>query len=415
MSLTAVSHVPEPDLREVEAERLEALDRYDVIGTPREEAFDRITRLAQKFFDVPVAIVSFIDAHRQWYKSYEGLDIDEVPRRDSFCKNVIASGQALIVPDASKDPRFADSPLVQGAPHIRFYASIPLTTRDQHHIGALCIIDMKPRDFPAAQIEIMNDLAQMVMDELELRLCADHDALTGLLSRRAFKEQAERTTALALRHHYCLTAITFDLDHFKTVNDTYGHAAGDRVLTDTARLCREMVRTSDLIGRLGGEEFVVLLPNTPQEGGQEVAEKLRLAIAHQVVDFKDQRIRLTASFGVASLDASTRDTASLLESADKALYESKAAGRNRISVWRTPSSLLKSRRRVFKGGAIVFNGGTSVMDCTVRSLSDEGAGLDVSSSVGVPNTFRLAIRSDGLEMRAQVIERTPKHVEVAFV
>ena len=400
---------------ERESARMEALARYDVLGTPPEETLDRITRLTKKLFAVPIAIVSFIDGHRQWYKSSEGMTINEVPRQDTFCKHVIAEGKPVIVPDATQDPRFRQHPAVLNEPHVRFYASIPLKTGDGHSIGALCIIDNAPRDFNAAEVEVMEDLAQMVMGALDLRLCANKDSLTGALSRRAFKDELERATALALRHHHDLSVIAIDIDHFKTVNDTYGHAAGDRALTEVVRACMGELRTTDIIGRLGGEEFAVLLPNTAQMSAMKAAEKLRSAVAYQRIPVKDRVIKLTASFGVASLDYTTRDVETLLERADQALYDAKAAGRNRcMTRARPPAELAQSRRRVLKSGQILFNGRNSTMDCTVRSLSDDGAGIDVSNTAGLPDKFDLVIRSDGFEKLCRIVAQTEKHIEVAF-
>jgi diguanylate cyclase (GGDEF)-like protein len=400
---------------ERESARLEALARYDVLGTPPEAAFDRITRLTKKLFTVPIAIVSFIDGHRQWYKSSEGMTIDEVPRQDTFCKHVIAQGKPVIVPDATRDPRFRQHPAVLNDPHVRFYASIPLKTEDGHSIGALCIIDKAPRDFNAAEVEVMEDLAQMVMGALELRLCANKDSLTRALSRRAFKEEVEHATALALRHHHDLSVIAIDLDHFKAINDTYGHAGGDRVLVEAVQACMGELRTTDIIGRLGGEEFAVLLPNTAQMSAMKAAEKLRAAVEYIRIPMQGRVIKLTASFGVASLDYTTRDADTLLERADEALYDAKAAGRNRCMTRSRPAvEVAQSRRRVLKAGQILFNGRSSTMDCTVRALSDDGAGIDVSSTAGLPNKFDLIIRSDGFEKPCRIVAQSEKHIDVSF-
>ncbi|HEX2255339.1 MAG TPA: GAF domain-containing protein, partial [Afifellaceae bacterium] len=208
-------------------ERLAALDRYDVLDTPKEEAFDRITRLTKKIFNVPIAAVSVVDGHRQWLKSCTGIDAAETPREHAFCSHTIQRSQPLIVPDATKDPRFAQNPYVIGEPHVRFYAGIPLETADGQRIGALCAVDTKPREMAPDEVEILSDLARMVMDELELRVLATTDSLTGALSRRGFKDEARRATMLALRHHHDLSCVMFDLDHFKAVNDRFGHGAGD--------------------------------------------------------------------------------------------------------------------------------------------------------------------------------------------
>jgi diguanylate cyclase (GGDEF)-like protein len=305
----------------------------DILDSPSEEAFDRITRLAQKLFDVPIAIVSFIDGHRQWYKSHQGLKTSEVPRGDSFCRYVMAYGAPLVVPDARVDPRFSQNPYVRTDLGVCFYAGFPLQMSDGNSLGTLCLVDVKPRQFGSDQLEIMSDLAHIIVNELQLRLCADKDSLTGVYTRRAFKDEARRMVALALRHHRPLSVISLDLDYFKHTNDTLGHAAGDQVLVRTVAGCSAQLRESDVIGRLGGEEFSILLPGTDQTGAMEVAEKLRLAIEANEIPIDKKTIKATASFGVAAMNSSARDMETLLEQADKALYEAKAAGRNRVATW----------------------------------------------------------------------------------
>jgi diguanylate cyclase (GGDEF)-like protein len=397
-----------------ESERLAALEGLDILDTPREEAFDRITRLTKKIFDVPVAIVSFIDGHRQWYKASEGAGVEEVPREESFCRHVICDGETLVVPDATKDSRFDANPHVVRRNGVRFYAGLPLTTRSGQNVGSLCITDFKPRSFDPGQVGIMNDLARMVMDELELRVSASHDSLTGVLSRRAFKDKAAKACALASRHGHPLSVIAIDVDHFKLVNDTYGHAAGDRVLTAVGATCLAQLRHTDFCGRLGGEEFAAVLPNTPAPGALAVAEKMRSAIERHIVEVEAFAIGVTASFGVAALDASTADADALLDAADKALYDAKAAGRNCIVVRQPAKAVASPMRKVLKAGRILFNGRTSSIDCTVRKLSDEGAALDVSSSVGVPKEFDLAIAADRLLKPCVAMKRSERHIEVAF-
>jgi diguanylate cyclase (GGDEF)-like protein len=398
-----------------ETERLKALEDLDVLDTPPEEAFDRITRLTKRLFDVPVAIVSFIDAHRQWYKSSPGAVVSEVPREQSFCRYVINSGNAVVVPNATEDVRFSQNPYVMATPGVRFYAGFPLQTKDGHNVGTLCLVDTKPRAFDTEQLEVMSDLAHMIMDELHLRRAADRDVLTDAFSRRAFKDTAERLIALAIRHHHPLSVISFDLDFFKLTNDTFGHAAGDQVLRETIAICARHLRSSDVIGRLGGEEFSIVLPNTDQAGAVETAEKLRLAIEGNEIRLESKSIKATASFGVASVHAGARDIETLLELSDRALYQSKSEGRNRVTVWQSgPAEANTQRRRVLKAAQILFNGRSSTIDCTVRWVSDQGAGLAISSTVGLPELFYLVIAADGFDRPCRAVSRSERHVEVAF-
>lgn len=157
-----------------ESERLATLYAYNILDTPPEEAFDRVTRLAAALSGVPVALVSLVDEHRQWFKSAFGLDARESPRANSFCSYAISTESGLIVEDASADPRFANNPGVVGPPHIRFYAGIPLTVRSGHRIGTLCLLDHRPRRLPPQIRALLDDLAAMVVDALELRLALRH-------------------------------------------------------------------------------------------------------------------------------------------------------------------------------------------------------------------------------------------------
>ncbi|WP_421917604.1 GGDEF domain-containing protein [Mesorhizobium sp.] len=398
-----------------EAGRLAALDRLDILDTPREESFDRITRIIRNVFELPVALVSMIDGHRQWYKACDGLgDGTEIDRAGSFCKYTVREMTPLIVPDASLDARFSVHPHVIGEPHVRFYAGVPLRTGDGNNIGTVCAIGFEPRQFSARDTEILSDLAQLAMDALELRQQASFDMLTAALSRRAFKEQAGKAVALAQRHKHHLGCIAFDLDHFKSVNDSHGHAAGDKVLAAVAKACRGELRGTDLFGRLGGEEFAILVPHTDPGSVINVAEKLRAAIARIVVDAGNAQVRITASFGIAALDARTPDIDTLLANADAALYQAKGAGRDRCMAWHNAASERSVRRRVLKAGRILFNDRRSSIDCTVRSLAGDSAGLDVTTSIGVPETFNLAIRADGFETRCRIRLRTERHIEVEF-
>lgn len=408
-----MSAVASIDQEAWERDRLAALQRFDVLDSPREEPFDRVTRLIRSIFGVSTGIVSMIDAHRQWYKSADGTDLKEVPREDSFCRFPLASGEPLVVEDATRDPRFADSPYTAGG--VRFYAGVPLRSSEGHVIGTICAIDNKPREFTVRELRILEDLALITISELELRQRATVDVLTGALSRRAFKDEGRRSTALAVRHNQALACLGLDLDHFKSINDRFGHAAGDRVLTEAIRACVALLRQSDLIGRLGGEEFAVLLPLTDRASAIEVAEKLRQAIAALVFDFDGQPVQVTASFGVAVLDSTTPDIDSLLERADSALYGAKQQGRNRVvAVEPVPDAVRTNARRVLKAGRIIFNGGASAVNCTVRWISDEGAGIDVMGVFGIPSQFTLSIRSDNFERPCRVVAQTDRHFDVKF-
>lgn len=130
-----------------ERTRLETLRSLKLLDTSPSERFDRLTRIARRMFGVPISLVSLVDENRQWFKSRQGLDATETPRDISFCGHAILDDDIFIVPDATKDNRFVDNPLVTDNPNIRFYAGVPLRVSNGSKIGTLCIIDEKPREF----------------------------------------------------------------------------------------------------------------------------------------------------------------------------------------------------------------------------------------------------------------------------
>lgn len=157
----------EPALAPDESGRISALRGLGILDTPPEERFDRITRLAQKIFNVPIALVSLVDENRQWFKSCQGLDATETSRGISFCGHAILGHEVFVIEDAAKDPRFADNPLVIGGPRIRFYAGAPLRLHNGHAAGTLCIIAPTPCAFGSRERELLAEVAGIVIAELE--------------------------------------------------------------------------------------------------------------------------------------------------------------------------------------------------------------------------------------------------------
>lgn len=166
-----------------ETARIAALRRYDILDTPPELAFDRITHLAARLFKTPVAFVTLVDESRQCFKSTHGLDIREISREFSFCSHAILSDGLTVVQDTTQDRRFSDNPLVIGAPHVRFYAGAPLKSSDNFILGTLCILDLEPRTLDAGELATLSDLAAIVSDEIELRL--------------AIRERSQQAVAIA--------------------------------------------------------------------------------------------------------------------------------------------------------------------------------------------------------------------------
>jgi GAF domain-containing protein len=152
-----------------ESERIAALREYKILDTAAEKMFDNLTQLAATICNAPISLVSLVDVDRQWFKSHYGLDARETPRSQAFCAHAILDEEVMIVEDASSDERFKSNPRVTAEPNIRFYAGAPLTVRDGHSLGTLCIIDRVPRTLDDVQLESLKVLRDAVVTQLELR------------------------------------------------------------------------------------------------------------------------------------------------------------------------------------------------------------------------------------------------------
>ena len=186
-----------PALPNDESKRLAALSRYDIVDTQPEPGYDRITRTAQSLFGVPICLISFINRDRMFLKSSIGVDFMETPREQSFCAHGLLQDELLIVPDAAKDERFADNPLVTGQPGIRFYAGAPLITKEGFKLGSLCVIDTEVRDEPSPeQLRILQDLADQAVGLLESG--QEQKELLTLRGAQKRWRKMEQTAELAL-------------------------------------------------------------------------------------------------------------------------------------------------------------------------------------------------------------------------
>ena len=220
-----------PDIPKDEKSRLKSLKSLNILDTAPEERYDRLTRIANKLFGVPIALVSLVDENRQWFKSSFGLNVTETSRDISLCGHAILGDDIFVISDTHKDKRFSDNPLVLGDPNIRFYAGCPLRTRDGSKLGTMCIIDREPRNLKINDKNILKDLAAMVEREFELEQLVIIDELTKISNRSGFMLFAEQSLNFSRRKVLPATLVFFDLNKFKTINDTYGHAEGDKALT----------------------------------------------------------------------------------------------------------------------------------------------------------------------------------------
>jgi len=181
-----------------EAARLSVVRRYDILDTPPDGAFDRVTELAADLFSTPISIISVVDHDRIWFKSHRGVDVSEIGREPGLCASAILQNDPWLVKDARSDPRTLANPLVAGAFGLRFYLGVPLRTHDGFNLGTLCVIDREPRTVSERQIEQLSRLASLVMDQLELRLSARR-AISELSIANAQKDEALSRQALMIK------------------------------------------------------------------------------------------------------------------------------------------------------------------------------------------------------------------------
>ena len=167
MNAVSPSIIPENEIQ-----RMAAVKRYNILDTPPDGAFDRITTIAARRFDVPISIISIVDHDRIWFKSHRGLAVKQIGRDPGLCASAILSRLPHVLSNAAIDPRSLANPLVAGDFGLRFYAGVPLRTQDGFNLGTLCVIDKEPRPVDQKQIDDLKDLASLVMDQMELRLSA---------------------------------------------------------------------------------------------------------------------------------------------------------------------------------------------------------------------------------------------------
>jgi diguanylate cyclase (GGDEF)-like protein len=336
--------VPPPPANE--AERLDFLLSCGILDTPQDERFDRLTRIASRVYGADVAFLSFVDDRYQWMKAITGDGIgSSIERERSVCQIMIASGEPLVFGDMQKEPTLDGHPVVPLLP-FHFYAGVPLLTPEGAAVGSFCILKRDPQDAARFDVSTLIDLAAVSMDEVELwRLnqdlerAAQTDGLTGIANRRAFDQALERAIRRAHRTNEPLSLLLLDLDHFKALNDTAGHGAGDEVLRRFAGILAQAARRpDDVAARYGGEEFALILPATDQAGALEVAQRLKESLtAAQIFHPRGIDGLVTVSIGAVTADSSTELSARVLVSAaDARLYEAKRAGRNRAVVGSFP-------------------------------------------------------------------------------
>lgn len=331
---------PHPD----EPRRLKALRGLQVLDTPIEERFEHITRAARQMLRMPIAAISLVDESRQWFKSIQGLDATETSRDDSFCGHAILGEDAFIIPDARRDERFADNPLVVDAPWIHFYAGHPLRAARGLPVGTLCVADRKPRKFGDRERAVLASLARATEAELLARKptaaervsegrAAGVDTLTRLWGRDAILRILEREFAQARKKGTGIGTIIVELDRRDRIDDTFGHAATNTVIKRTARRLLRTLRPQDAVGRFGGSEFLGVVTTPDRAELAALAQRMRAKVARMPVKAAQGPIEVTVSLGAAWAPASRlRTPGALLDAANYALCNAQQRGGNRVEV-----------------------------------------------------------------------------------
>ncbi len=328
-----------PPLPPDEPQRLEALKRYDLLDTPPDQAFDDLTHLAAHICGTPIALVTLVDSHRQWFKARLGYDTPETPRDMAFCAHAIAAPGTLVVPDALADERFARNPLVLGSPEIRFYAGAPLRVPGGHAVGTLCVIDRRPRELEPPQQAALEALARQAVALLELRRrglelqqLSVRDPLTGLYDRAYLDGALATELERARRYGYPTSLAILAVDGFRRISDTHGQAESERLLTLLAAMLNKGLRAADTVGRYGGQELAAILPHTGVEVAATLAERIRRNVAAM---WQSARPPLrsggtTVTIGVAAFPDEVSDPEGLLAAADRRFRVGTAQGGDRV-------------------------------------------------------------------------------------
>lgn len=360
-----------------EAERLRALSRYGLDDEQMLKSLDPVVHIASRMFDMPVAAVNMIGSDHVFFAASVGVGQVDMRRDVSFCAHAIAQFEVMVVPDATRDERFHDNPLVTGDTHLRFYAGVPLLSPDGLALGALCVIDDRPHhDFSQEDRQRLVELAKMASDRLELRRIevstertrppfdehamlkdstarqreeedlrqqANIDGLTGLANRGKFYRSVEETLISSIP----ATLLMIDLDGFKDVNDTLGHTLGDAILREVTHRLQNLVSNSDLVARIGGDEFAILLLElTDSSTAMQRAEVILAAIA-QPITIDNNDVRIAASCGVALAPAQAQEALEFIGNADLALFKAKTVGRGRAFMFVPALRMAAVARRLY--------------------------------------------------------------------
>ena len=272
-----------PEIPDNEKERLATLQTLKILDSSQEERYDRLTRLAQRLFDVPIVAISLVDEKRQWFKSIQGLDAKETSREISFCGHAINGDDVMVVNDAATDYRFVDNPLVTSAPNIRFYAGCPIEAPNKFKMGTLCLIDQKPRTFTGLELELLQNLGRLVENEMSKESADFSDEVLGISEQRYFMRVLRYVMEFSRSMKFPLGMLVAHVPPAFSIMDKKP-IIHDRVIVEVAKLFSKSIRFSDVTGMLGNDSFYIFLPKCDEKGMALVTKR----IINNMNEFKSQ-------------------------------------------------------------------------------------------------------------------------------
>ena len=314
------------------------------------EQWQTILDVLAEFMEVPVALIVHFhqDKLTVWVKNdsinnpFKVGDREQCTDSNLYCEHVIHSNNRLFVANALEDERWKNSPDV--ALNLINYLGFPIHWPNGDAFGTLCVLDTKPRSYTDKQEHLMLQLGKLIEADLELQeknlelenlsknlqYLANTDELTGVWNRRAFINESEKELQRARRYGHDVCLLMMDIDDFKDINDEFGHEVGDEVLKLFCHGINATKRTYDIFGRIGGEEFAMLLPETNQNEAIELAERIRKKISDIFFHTQGEAVKITVSIGACQLSLLENNILSGLNKADKVLYAAKRAGKNQV-------------------------------------------------------------------------------------
>jgi len=331
--------------------RIAGIHKFAGFFTPIEERFERISRLGARAMGVRAAGVALIADDSLWFKSIVGWRVTEMPLKGSLAQLMLDNGEPLIVPDTHKDLRCAKLPFVTTGPKFRFFAAYPIRDATGEIIGSFCAFDTKPKKNGETLAETLSDLGHLTERELlttdlwnaqsqlvaklgSARRQALLDTLTRVWNRRGGTELLELILAESESSQERIAVCVIDIDHFKVINDKYGHVVGDQALRKIAASITASIRPDDVVSRFGGDEFLVILRDAAPDVCKLVAGRICSKIQKTRVRTGDGSLAVTVSLGMAVSDPGEKLTAAqIVERADKAMYHAKHRGRNGSAFW----------------------------------------------------------------------------------